>query len=115
MYPNAEVITAGVRAKLTGKVVPSFLAIEKKYDTFDEAMLVDRPNELMNLSATVSVACNGVYPKAVVIVKGVRLKETGKVVPSFLAIEKKYDTFDEAMLVDRPNELMNLSAAVSVA
>ena len=49
-------MTAGVRAKLTGKVVPSFLAIEKKYDTFCDEKVFDRPNELMNLSAAVSLA-----------------------------------------------------------
>ena len=43
--------------------------------------------------ATKFVGPNGVYPRAVVITAGVRLRDTGNVVPSFLAIEKKYDTF----------------------
>ena len=49
-------MTDGVRAKDTGNVVPSFRAIEKKYDTLPEVEVVFRPNELMNLSAMVSVA-----------------------------------------------------------
>ena len=88
VYPRAVVIVKGVRLKETGKVVPSFLAIEKLYAMFCEAMLVDRPNELMNLSAAVSVACNGVYPRAVVIVAGVKYVEARITMLSLLPSEK---------------------------
>ena len=71
VYPRAVVMVNGVRAKLTGKVTPSFLAIDSVYEMFCEATLVDRPKELMNFSASVLEACSGVYPKAVVITAGV--------------------------------------------
>ena len=95
-------IVRGVRLNDTGNVNPSFLAIEKLYAMFCDATFVDRPNELMYFSASVSLALNGVYPKAVVTTAGLIAIDTGNVVPSFLAIEKLYATFNELYEVAAP-------------
>ncbi len=85
VYPNAVVMSDEDKEKIAES---AFVPCLFNVNTLLLAAASEKEMLDTKLLATVSVALKGVYPRAVVIVKGVKAKLTGKVVPSFLAIEK---------------------------